>query len=193
MSKALSMDLRVRVLAAVGQGLSHRAAAERFGVSAASISRWRSREREQGDARPKALGGDRRSGRIDAHMSVIVEALGRTLPWKRYAAVWRIGVSSSASGRSSVSSSGTTSRAKKSAHASEQNRPDILKRRQDWFDGQLDLDPERLVFIDETWASTDLAPICGTARVARAFSVDLHVGTVRSYVRPLRAAHGRWP
>ncbi|SDZ44084.1 helix-turn-helix domain-containing protein, partial [Sinorhizobium meliloti] len=76
MSKALSMDLRVRVLAAVGQGLSHRAAAERFGVSAASISRWRSREREQGDARPKALGGDRRSGRIDAHMSVIVEALG---------------------------------------------------------------------------------------------------------------------
>ncbi len=42
-------------------------------------------------------------------------------------------------------------------------------------------------------ASSDLAPICGTARVARAFSVDLHIGTVRSYVRPLRAAHGRWP
>lgn len=76
MPKALSMDLRVRVLAAVAQGLSHRAAAERSGVSAASISRWCSREREQGDARPKALGGDRRSGRIDAHMSVIVEALG---------------------------------------------------------------------------------------------------------------------
>lgn len=31
---------------------------------------------------------------------------------------------------------------KKSAHASEQNRPDILKRREDWFDGQLDLDPQ---------------------------------------------------
>lgn len=57
-------------------GLVAPGAAERFGVSAASISRWRSREREQGDARPKALGGDRRSGRIDAHMSVIVEALG---------------------------------------------------------------------------------------------------------------------
>jgi transposase len=26
-----------------------------------------------------------------------------------------------------------------------------------WFDGQLDLDPERLVFIDETWASTNMA------------------------------------
>jgi transposase len=39
MSKALSMDLRVRVLAAVSQGLSHRAATECFKVSAASISR----------------------------------------------------------------------------------------------------------------------------------------------------------
>jgi hypothetical protein len=32
-----------------------------------------------------------------------------------------------------------------------------VKRRQAWFDGQLDLDPERLVFIDETWASTNMA------------------------------------
>ena len=32
-----------------------------------------------------------------------------------------------------------------------------MKRRQAWFDGQLDLDPERLVFIDETWASTNMA------------------------------------
>ena len=46
---------------------------------------------------------------------------------------------------------------KKTAHASEQERPDILKRREDWFEGQLDLDPEKLVFIDETWASTKMA------------------------------------
>ena len=46
---------------------------------------------------------------------------------------------------------------KKTAHATEQDRPDVLKRREEWFDGQLDLDPERLVFIDETWASTNMA------------------------------------
>lgn len=46
---------------------------------------------------------------------------------------------------------------KKTAHASEQDRPDILKRRRDWFDSQLDLEPEHLVFIDETWASTNMA------------------------------------
>ena len=45
---------------------------------------------------------------------------------------------------------------KKTAHAAEQDRPDILRRRWDWFEGQLDLDPARLVFIDETWASTDM-------------------------------------
>ncbi len=76
MSKALSLDLRVRVLVAVSEGLSHRQAADRFGVSAASVSRWRRREREQGDAKPRALGGDRRSGRIDAHKDAVVAALG---------------------------------------------------------------------------------------------------------------------
>jgi transposase len=52
---------------------------------------------------------------------------------------------------------------KKTAHANEQDRPDILKRREDWFEGQLDLDPERLVFIDETWASTNMARRRGRA------------------------------
>lgn len=30
--------------------------------------------------------------------------------------------------------------------------------RQSWFDKQRDLDPARLVFIDETWTTTDMAP-----------------------------------
>jgi transposase len=78
MSKALSIDLRVRVLAAVAEGLNHRQAGERFGVSAASVSRWRALEREQGDPRPKALGGDRRSGRIEAHAETIISVLAET-------------------------------------------------------------------------------------------------------------------
>ena len=76
MSKALSLDLRVRVLAAVAEGMTHRAAGERFGVSAASVSRWRTREREQGDARPKALGGDRKSHHIEVHKDAGLAALG---------------------------------------------------------------------------------------------------------------------
>jgi transposase len=52
---------------------------------------------------------------------------------------------------------------KKSAHADEQSRPDVLIRRQAWFDSQLDLDPARLVFIDETGASTKMARRHGRA------------------------------
>src|SRR3954453_9520392 len=72
MSKALSLDLRTRVLAAIAGGLSCRQAAQRFGVSASSAIRWRGLERRQGDARPKALGGDRRSGRIEARAGLIL-------------------------------------------------------------------------------------------------------------------------
>jgi transposase len=52
---------------------------------------------------------------------------------------------------------------KKTARAAEQDRPDILRRRWAWFDGQPDLDPDRLVFIDETWASTNMARTHGRA------------------------------
>jgi transposase len=52
---------------------------------------------------------------------------------------------------------------KKTAHAAEQDRPDIRKRRQAWFDAQIELDPERLVFIDESWASTNMARRYGRA------------------------------
>jgi transposase len=38
-----------------------------------------------------------------------------------------------------------------------------LRRRQEWFEEQLDLDPTRLVFIDETWASTNMARRYGRA------------------------------
>ena len=46
---------------------------------------------------------------------------------------------------------------KKTGHAIEQDRPDVVRQRRAWFDGQTDLDPERLVFIDETWAKTNMA------------------------------------
>jgi hypothetical protein len=52
---------------------------------------------------------------------------------------------------------------KKTAHASEQQRDDVRAARQAWFDGQLDLDPAKLVFIDETGASTKMARLRGRA------------------------------
>lgn len=53
---------------------------------------------------------------------------------------------------------------KKTAHAAEQDRPDVAARRQAWFDAQPDLDPQHLVFIDETGASTKMARRYGRSR-----------------------------
>ena len=78
MSKALSVDLRERVVAAVASGASCRAAATRFGVSASSAVRWAAMAREGGSVRPGPLGGDRRSARIEAHATLILQLVDQT-------------------------------------------------------------------------------------------------------------------
>ena len=75
MIRALSVDLRQRVVAAIDDGLSCRRAAERFVISAASAIRWRSRLKEAGDVVPSPGGGDRRSQRIEAHSQLILDAV----------------------------------------------------------------------------------------------------------------------
>ena len=48
-------------------------------------------------------------------------------------------------------------------HAAEQDRRDVARRRQQWRQHQGKVDPTRLVFIDETWARTDMARLYGWA------------------------------
>ena len=52
---------------------------------------------------------------------------------------------------------------KKTVRASEQDRPDIARRRAQWRRYQRRIDPARLVFIDETWTKTNMAPLRGWA------------------------------
>src|SRR4029078_13386145 len=84
MPKALSFDLRSRVLAAIDAGLSCRQAAARFGVSASSAIRWQGMARAGGGARPKRQGGDPVARRTEAHAELIHAALAEapdiTLP-----------------------------------------------------------------------------------------------------------------
>lgn len=153
--KPISEDLRSRVIAAVEAGLSRRAAADRFGVAVASAVRWVRDWRESGTARAKPQGGDKRSQRIEAYRDVILTAiesqvditlveLAELLRAEHGAlfapsTIWR-----------SLDHHAMT--LKKTAHASEQDRPDVLARRRARFKGQSDLDPERLVFIDGSGA-----------------------------------------
>ena len=75
MTKSISEDLRSRIIAAVDNGLSRRAAAKRFGVGAASAVRWVREWWETGSTRAKRQGGDMRSQRIEAHREVILGAI----------------------------------------------------------------------------------------------------------------------
>jgi transposase len=78
MARALSVDLRNRVVAAIAGGLSRRQAAVRFGVSAASAVRWQQLAVQHGTPRPQQQGGDRRSGKIEAYADLILGAYEAT-------------------------------------------------------------------------------------------------------------------
>jgi len=52
---------------------------------------------------------------------------------------------------------------KKTIHAAEQDRPDVAQRRADWRAAQGTIDADRLIFIDETWAKTNMIRLRGRA------------------------------
>ncbi len=47
--------------------------------------------------------------------------------------------------------------------AGERDRPDVARRRAQWIKYRDRIDPSRLVFIDETWTKTNMAPLRGWA------------------------------
>jgi transposase len=62
--------------------------------------------------------------------------------------------------------------------AGERDRPDVARRRTQWIKYQDRIEPERLVFIDETWTRTDMAALRGWAP--------------RGQRLPTKVPHGRW-
>lgn len=72
----------------------------------------------------------------------------------------------------------SSSAIKKTVAASERDRPDVARRRAQWQAYQGRIDPERLVFIDETWTKTNMAPLRGWA--LRGQRLNVHV------------PHGHW-
>lgn len=71
MARALSQDLRDRVVFAVDGGLSCSAAAARFGFGVATAIRWRQLALAHGRAVARKPGGNQRSSKTDAHAELI--------------------------------------------------------------------------------------------------------------------------
>ena len=77
MTRALSNDLRKRVVEAVGAGESCRAVASRFGVAVSSVVKWSQRYRATGSVAPGKMGGHRKRV-LEPHRAFIVERISQT-------------------------------------------------------------------------------------------------------------------
>ncbi|WP_272800718.1 IS630 family transposase [Sphingobium sp. AntQ-1] len=166
--QSYSQDLRDRVLKAVDGGVPVRQAAATFQVSIAYIYKALIRRRVTGDARinpsrghaPRKLSGEQELA-LAAHMrSRPGITLAQAQAWllAEYGVELSTGAVWNAARRLGLSF-------KKSARAAEQDRPDVAARRKLWRAAQPFLDPESLVFLDETGVNTKMARLYGWSPV----------------------------
>jgi len=145
-----SQDLRDRVLAAHQRGMPTRQIAEIFQVSPAWARRVKQRLRERGQTGPRKMGspGVRKIDR-DQLARLVREQPDATLKELRQ----RLHLHGPEADGPVLQ--------KKTLHAAEQDRPDVAAARAAWLLSRAGLDPRRLVFIDETWAKTNMTRLRG--------------------------------
>jgi transposase len=166
MTKPYSVDLRERVAFAVGRdGMSRQAAARRFGVVASTAIHWVKRFSETGSLTPDQIGGHcekkisgthdewlvRRCREREFNLRGLVIELSERGVVVSYSTVWKFVHANKLS-------------YEKTVLATEQDRPDVARRRLFWKKYQGLIDPSRLVSIDETWTKTNMAPLRGWAQ-----------------------------
>jgi transposase len=162
--KALSKDLRERILAAVDnlEG-SRRQIARRFRVDVSTITRLLQLRRRTDSIEPRPRGGCKNPaldqgalGRlrrlVEADPDATLEQLRQRLGVVgSIMVVWR-----------GLKKLGIT-RKKKTKHAAEQDRPDVQQRRETFRKEIRPIEPGRLVFVDETGVTTAMTPTYGRA------------------------------
>ncbi len=150
------------MVAAVAAGESCRSVAARFGVAVSSVVKWSQRYRATGSVSPGKMGGHRKPV-LEPHRAFIKERIRQTPhltlhKLKDELASCGVKVSHNAVW-TFLRREGL--RFKKTLFALEQARADVARRRRRWRSWQASLDPQRLVFIDETWIKTSMAPLRG--------------------------------
>ncbi|MFN0131090.1 MAG: IS630 family transposase [Phycisphaerales bacterium] len=160
MGAAYSQDLRDRVLRAYERGMATAQIAHVFDVSPAWARRVKQRLREHGEAAPRKVGSPGVC-KIDRQRlaELVHEQPDATLRELRE----RLGVVCAESAVCRALKAGILLQ-KKTIHAAEHDRPDVAARRDDWKAEQPRHDARRLVFIDETWAKTNMTRLRGRAR-----------------------------
>ena len=63
---------------------------------------------------------------------------------------------------------------KKTHPPTEQQREDVVEARRQWAAAQLNLDPDRVVFVDETWGAAAIEAVGAEVRYLPPYSPDLN-------------------
>jgi len=173
MAKPYSMDLRGRAVARVTAGESTRTVAALFAISVSSIIKWGHRQRRTGSVAPGKMGGHRPRRITGEHETWLLQRVANDPD------VTLRGLEEEFRPRGLAADHATVGRflrrkgrsfKKKTLFAVEQKRPAIARFRARWMARQGKIDPRRLVFLDETWLKTNMAPLrgWGAARQAAA-------------------------
>ncbi|WP_156630183.1 IS630 family transposase [Methylobacterium sp. Leaf112] len=166
MPSGLSADLRERVVVAIEAGASRREAARRFKVSLASAVRRYEAFVREGRTWAKPMGSDQHSHLSEAQADLIRqtdEARPELFLHELRAQLAEYGLKVGVSRLSRFFKRHGITRKKNTRHAAEQDREDVKAARLAWFERQPDLDPGRLVFLDETATNTKMARRYGWA------------------------------
>ena len=165
MARAYSQDLRERVINAGLNGMSARAAAAHYNVAPATASKWISRA-ASGD-RTAHKQGKQKGSKLDPYQDVLLTMIRQspdlTLQEIRITLLeeHQLSVGTSTIWRWLQRMDMTFK--KKTAHASEQERPDVQEQRKLWEIQQSSFDLSQLTFLDETGLSTKMARLYGRA------------------------------
>jgi transposase len=155
-------------------------AAKRFGVAVSTAIGWVRRQRETGSVAPGKMGGHRPKPISDERRVWVLERTKARLHFARlgrrvraegglkvdYRSVWEFVHAEKLS-------------FKKSVVAGERDRPDVARRRAQWIKYQDRVEPDRLVFIDETWPEPIWRPRGVGRRAARGLPPRFHTAAGR--------------
>ena len=163
MPKPYSMDLRQRAMARLACGETTYEVAEALSIAVSSVIKWAARSRKYGSPAPAKMGGYRQRAIMGTYREMVLEAVTnkphvtlRELAAMLAAAGLRVHYASVSRFLKHEGKS-----FKKTLFGSEQQRQKLARRREQWRRYQGRVDPTRLVFIDETWVKTNMAPLRG--------------------------------
>jgi transposase len=161
--RAYSNDLRERIVAAVGQGeYSIRQIAHVFSVSLSCVVRLLQRWRRTGSVQPKPHRGAAR--KLDAAADARLLELVRQQPDATLAELRdRLGVPCSLMTIARALQRHRISRKKKTLRAQERDAPRVRARRRAFKKKLAAVDPDHLVFVDESGANTGMTRTHGRA------------------------------